>query len=543
MSLIRKSTIPQRVKLSLTSLHDPCSRMAVRGNRTSIRRIQLAHSCLPTVASASLETKPIVGSLKKQQLVNLKEVSDNDNDNDNDAGISEGKDKDLVSLRTLLELVGGKIRQTDIKFLRFLCSDHRIIYVPCRLIYRHSETMRQRGAVEQPIKLQSISSTTLIRVIVWMHQQSEMEMASVIGGKSCANNNNTIGKGEMIASQWEKERKGNGNTNAKNNRENRSEITQNYGSNTKRKHATNPNKTNCKSTIKKRKIENDQSCSGCHTSTNNNNSEKTGPVKSIVNIKNQMCNVCNNGGKGKTIWTLENIVSETQKASECEKETNECQEENSKNMHISERQNKQSANVSESGNKTNSGNSEQDNSVGKANKNENTGYSLFAISAKKTRVSSQKLTKICETKDERNENEYIKSGRSESGVPCDLDAKKNVSGFGISLWEKQFLGNELCQLMELILAAHCLGIDALTSLAANYLNELMAQSTRSELSTMLQVSTRLAEVRQSLKNHRPLITEILSQVDHRPNHHYPARMASNSVGLKPNTRRGEGHLR
>ncbi|XP_017133388.1 uncharacterized protein LOC108149978 [Drosophila elegans] len=528
MSLIRKSTIPQRVKLSLTSLPDPCAHMAVRGNRTSIRRIQLAHSCSPTVASASLETKPKVGALKKQQLVPRKEVGDNDNangndnSNDNDAGISEGKDNDLISLRTLLDLVGGKIRQTDIKFLRFLCNDHRIIYVPCRLIYRHSEMMRQRRTVEQPIKLQSISSTTLIRVIVWMHQQSEMEMASAIGGKRCANNDNTIGKCEMIASQWEKESKGDGNTNAKNNRENRSEYTQNYGSSKKRKYATPPNKTNDKITIKKRKIANDQRCSGCHTSTNYNNSEKTSPVETAENMKNPMCNVCNNGGNGKTVRTLENIISETKEASECENETNECKEANSKNMHISKSQNKQRANGSESGKVTISGNCEQDNSVEKLNENENTGCSLFAIKAKNTKISNQNLT-------------------IDAKPGADLDAKKNVSGFGLSLWEERFLGSELCQLMELILAAHCLGVDALTSLAANYLNELMAQSTRSELSTMLQVSTRLAEVRRTVENHRPLITEILSQVDHRPKHHCSARKATNSVGFKPNTRRGKGH--
>ncbi|KAH8309685.1 hypothetical protein KR067_010763 [Drosophila pandora] len=71
------------------------------------------------------------------------------------------------------------------------------------------------------------------------------------------------------------------------------------------------------------------------------------------------------------------------------------------------------------------------------------------------------------------------------------------------------MGGELTGLVELILAAHYLGIDTLTSHAINYFNDLMDERSRSEMLMMLKISDCLTEVRHSMEKHRPLLAEIM----------------------------------
>lgn len=76
-------------------------------------------------------------------------------------------------------------------------------------------------------------------------------------------------------------------------------------------------------------------------------------------------------------------------------------------------------------------------------------------------------------------------------------------------WEERLMGGELTGLVELILAAHYLGIDTLTSHAIKYFNDLMDERSRSEMLMMLKISDCLTEVRHSMEKHRPLLAEIM----------------------------------
>lgn len=86
---------------------------------------------------------------------------------------------------------------------------------------------------------------------------------------------------------------------------------------------------------------------------------------------------------------------------------------------------------------------------------------------------------------------------------------ENATGTDTANWEERLMGGELTGLVELILAAHYLGIDTLTSHAINYFNDLMDERSRSEMLMMLKISDCLTEVRHSMEKHRPLLSEIM----------------------------------
>ncbi|XP_016985482.2 LOW QUALITY PROTEIN: uncharacterized protein LOC108049007 [Drosophila rhopaloa] len=481
MSSSHKSMIPQRVKHSLTALHGPNSRVsrsrstcrpyrfslyrsrlplpigtlaalvearsrrdalvkveaeavirslvrrsmppAVRGNRTSFRRIQLAHSS-PTVASVALEMKP---RMRWSHWNQNQQRQRQGTEAEGEADRPRRRTTDRKSPRSLLELVAGK-RQPDMQLLRFLCSDHRLINVPCRLIYRHSEVMRQREGVEQPIELRAIRSATLLRVIMWMHQQSGTGNGNSEGAgdrEQATKNSLATEKGIIqetcIAKSGMIESNGSGNGSSKNSCENSSENTQNDGTVTQNDGTVTQNDgtvtqndgtvtqndgtvtqndgtvTNDNKESAKNKSWNDCSKSGNESDANScENCENTSPNGNAECRKNQICIGYNKSGNDK------GIICETKDIANagygCGNEMTECEEESGGKVTTDSGKtwikamwlNNESSNESGSGTETDtdfikynhnvsdeeiSGSSEEDNSDDSTLINEYSGYS------------------------------------------------------------------------------------------------------------------------------------------------------------------------
>ncbi|XP_037727368.1 uncharacterized protein LOC119558174 [Drosophila subpulchrella] len=555
---------------------------AVRGNRTSFRRIQLAH-CSPQVASVSLTMKP------QNRWQNASALSPPQKPHTVQQPVApvvvkrKRTEDEVVSAKSLIELVAGKW-QPDMKMMRFLCSDHRLINVPSRLMYRYSEIMCHLEMEEQPIELRAIRSVTLLRVVMWMHQKS------------------LNGNGEVLTAGLEQscicanQEKGNGN---ENNTENSCEITENIQendasitinaqsiinqmfnaysdsedettesssessesseendsadsidfemSNGYRKYGYQNTKNSCKRTERLHnrivKVYNkrgyktaENSCENYENAENviykKLNGYTEGGNEKVENcILNDICKIADlaNGMHFRNAGNITSNTGNTQMKARTGNDFN-----------------------TESGNEQNANGSCSDKENTIHNIYENNSQDRFVISPKNTGIFRENSGNGIENGKEKgtiegsslSENIFRTSGKpnfseinlngngnanenrnaSEQKVPIVENLKSEASE--LSSWEQRLLGSELYQLVELILAAHYLGVDSLTLLATHHFGELMAQRTRTERCIMLKIRTHLAGVRQTLDNHRPRIQEIMTQERYpnpNPNHLRPQR--------------------
>jgi len=555
---------------------------AVRGNRTSFRRIQLAHSS-PQVASVSLTMKPQIrwqnasalSPPQKPHTVQLpvpKVVK------------RKRPEDEVVSAKSLIELVAGKW-QPEMKMMRFLCSDHRLINVPSRLMYRYSEVMCSLEVEEQPIELRAIRSVTLLRVVMWMHQKSlngNGELLSAGLEQSC-----------ICADQSIAQEKENGNGNENENTENSCEITENtqendasiiintesiinqmfdaYSdseeettedssessenseendsaesidfemSNGYRKYGYENTKNSCERTERMRnrifKVYNKRRYANAENSCEN--------YENAENLIYKKLNGYTEGGNEK----LENcILSDICKMTDL---ANGMHFRNAGNI-TSNTGNTQMK--PRTGNDFNKVGGNEPNANGNGSDKENTinnvygnhSQDRFVISPTNTGIFRESSGNGIENGKEKgtiegsslSENIFRTSGKpnfseinlngngnenrnaSEQKVPNVENLRSEASE--LSSWEQRLLGSELYQLVELILAAHYLGVDSLTLLATQHFGELMAQRTRTERCLMLKIHTHLAGVRQTLDTHRPRIREIMTQ-EKNQNHLRPQR--------------------
>ncbi|KAL7743451.1 hypothetical protein ACLKA6_018591 [Drosophila palustris] len=137
----------------------------VRSTRTSRCRIKLAHPEWPPVNRSPSpspvsrkreisEPQRIVVAIKRKWLI------------EPPLQLSPS----VIEVSDPLKNLGGRKQ-----LLRLLCCDQKQINVPCQLINRYSSLMcdRQKEAnfcLSRPIQLDSVSSTTLLRLVDWMQQ-------------------------------------------------------------------------------------------------------------------------------------------------------------------------------------------------------------------------------------------------------------------------------------------------------------------------------------------------------------------------------------
>ncbi|XP_033171537.1 uncharacterized protein LOC117148316 [Drosophila mauritiana] len=485
--------------------------LAVRGNRTSFRRIQLAHAAPIGDSSVLLKATDSFCSADFRLQKPIKEA------------IPADPEKDPAASRTaksLLDLVTGR-RQPGMEQMRFLCSDHRLINVPSPLMYRHSRIMSYLEMEVQPIPLRSIRSVTLLRVIMWMHKKT-----------LCANGTENVAEAsptvEMCIGNI---RKGNGNASSETSCQ-ISEITQGNAQRT----------VNLTSQILGEKIENDCSeiCKNIELYNDNtpirsedtensceNNSEDEGDSeecfeKNMQNQENVMEDMKRNVNK----------QNENQKNDSCTiiNETN--------GQLVVYNPNIQFISNNESTNKSSTDCAKDTiNEFTKVNGNRQVG---FVIAKRITDIDKDNITEIKTGEDELIIEREICCSRSADNIVIHANVMQNFckrcgiircagdnanddqcvadlnemkrSSYLLCSWEERLLGNELYQLVEIILASHYLGIESLTMNAIHHFCELMAQRTRSESCLMLRIKTRLAG-----DNHCPLIRESLSLGCHRNN--------------------------
>ncbi|XP_016963728.1 uncharacterized protein LOC108033694 [Drosophila biarmipes] len=553
---------------------------AVRGNRTSFRRIQLAHSS-PQVASVSLTMAPT------NRWQNASALSPHQKPHTVQPPVAQVEQRhrpedEVVSARGLIELVAGKW-QPEMKMTRFLCSDHRLINVPSRLMYRYSEVMCHLEVEEQPIELRAIRSVTLLRLVMWMHQKSLSESESGNG------NGNvepllTAGReqGCICADQSIAQEQGNGNGsgNGNENTENSCEIIENTQENDASMDI------NAESIIS----EMFDAYSGSEDETPENSSESSESTEAYESVDfeirngyenaksscerteqrlfNRIFKVYNQSGygdaenSGKNCENAENVIY---------KKTTDYTEGNAGNAMVEScilhdickmanfangMRFRSAGNItSNTGNtqtKARTGNDLRKESGSEQNANscgsggENTRNIVFGNNSQDRFVFTPKTVGIFRENSGNGDENGKEKGTVEgsclsenifrtSGKPNFSEINQNgngnenanandsgnaseqrvpiveSSGGELSSWEQRLLGGELYHLVELILAAHYLGVDSLTLLATHHFGELMAQRTRTEMSLMLKIRTHLAGVRQTLDNHRPRIREILTQ--------------------------------
>ncbi|EDX01501.2 uncharacterized protein LOC6524536 [Drosophila yakuba] len=516
---------------------------AVRGNRTSFRRIQLAHGS--PVASASLLMKPtssysnansrLQKPIKVASPVAPKKEVNGDHTTDN-----------LPSAKGLLELVAGKW-QPDMEQMRFLCSDHRLINVPSPLMYCHSEVMRQLEVEKQPIELRSIRSVTLLRVIMWMHQKT----LSSNGTENSAVAPPTVEELSLCANP-----EGNGSTKSENScqlSENPQDNSQSMVNSICQIHGEKI-KHSCMKTLNnsggvKNQIGNDyttlrnevnensresnentnQSNESLDKNSGNTCTQTSDTKKSFENNEQSQENykvecatdtICN-GYKRCENEKTENCTIPNDNVENGEKEiinkgiiqlNPKSENTENKNRHSLKKSDKKDANLNGSS-QDYSVISEQNIKIG----NENStgietceegrsieGESSYLGSADENLFSEQAMQNFDGVKESNENRRCIGDNGNDKGDQCvnNLNGMKH-SSFLLCSWEERLLGSELYQLVELILAAHYLGIESLTLNAIQHFDELMAQRTRSECCLMLRIKTRLAGERQ-LENHRPL---------------------------------------
>ncbi|XP_034490504.1 uncharacterized protein LOC117794126 [Drosophila innubila] len=147
----------------------------VRSTRTSRCRIKLAHPEWPPV-NRSPSPSPVS---RKREISEPQRVA-----------VSHGKRKCLIE--PLLQLSPSVIEVSDPlknfggrkQLLRLLCCDHKLINVPCQLINRYSSLMCERQKdpnfyPSRPIQLDSVSSTTLLRLVQWMQQHCHDDLGQL----------------------------------------------------------------------------------------------------------------------------------------------------------------------------------------------------------------------------------------------------------------------------------------------------------------------------------------------------------------------------
>ncbi|XP_016995712.3 uncharacterized protein [Drosophila takahashii] len=482
---------------------------AVRGNRTSFRRIQMAHS-LPQVASVSLVMKPSASRWENQHQPSQNQQLQPPNQ----PGSTEPTDRtedDEISAKSLLELVAGKW-QPDMQTMRFLCSDHRLINVPSRLMNRHSVVMDRLEALEQPIELRAIRSVTLLRVVMWMHQKSlsgEVPTSSDDADKQsciCDNQSNA---------------KGNGNENEETNTSTmENDMYSDSGSedsddsSTEVSESTQEIVTSTTETIESIKY---QICRG-YTRSRYESTDST-LIRNRIHrpysrggLESDDENICENYENAENLrYRKLNGYTEGGNSKLNANGSGSDKESAITNRYASSQQDRFLISPKDSGIfRENSG---RNNHNGMENGKEK-GYIEGELSEHITfrNSSSQKKPNLSHSNVNVNVNLSEKTGMT-------LCAQKVAPNVGQnqrsepSSWEQRLLGSELYQLVELILAAHYLGINALTLLATHHFGELMAQRTRSERCLMLRIRNHLAGVRQTLDTHRPLIREIVTQAE------------------------------
>ncbi|XP_039496979.1 uncharacterized protein LOC120455140 [Drosophila santomea] len=539
---------------------------AVRGNRTSFRRIQLAHGS--PVASASLLMKsPSTYSNANSRLQKPITVASPAAPK-KDVNGDHTKDN-LPSAKDLLELVAGKW-QPDMEQMRFLCSDHCLINVPSPLMYCHSEVMRQLEVEKQPIELWSIRSVTLLRVIMWMHQKT----LSGNGTENCAVAPPTVEELSLCASP-----EGNGSTKSENScqlSENPQDNSQSMVNSICQIHGEKI-KHSCMKTLNKSESGKSQIGNDYNTTLRNEVNENSRESNENTNQSNESLdknagNTCTQTSDTKKSFDNNEQSQENYKV-ECATDTicngyKRCENEKTENCTIPndnlENGEKKIINSENTENKNrlslkkgdkkdaNLNGSSQDYSVISEQNikigNENStgietceegqsieGESSYLGSADENQFREKAMQNFDGVK-ESNENRCTGDNGNDKGDQCvnNINGMKH-SSFLLCSWEERLLGSELYQLVELILAAHYLGIESLTLNAIQHFDELMAQRTRSECCLMLRIKTRLAGERQ-LENHRPLTRgETLSQGRHR-NYQEADRAEIRKQHFDPNNR-------
>ncbi|XP_017052129.2 LOW QUALITY PROTEIN: uncharacterized protein LOC108095523 [Drosophila ficusphila] len=549
-----KSKIPQRVKHSLTALHGPNSRICrsrsagrsanrccslyrsrlplpvssalsslvksapevvgqrpeteavirslvkrsipppVRGNRTSFRRIQMAHSSPVAMTSLVMRSQRNLNQQKYQIYPQAKSIEEQFYTvEDRDLDLDDSSEEELVSPRSLLKLVSGK-RQPEMHLLRFLCSDHRLINVPSRLMYRHSATMRRRQNVEQPIELRAIRSTTLLRVIMWMHQKNGTGNANFGGQEDkqemgfCSSEINGIIESKKSCEIGQESTK----------------IPRLYGHkeslNTKL-NAIRPIRdvVNGESFASGSGSESQKSELSAESGGNKETHRAITPTNPIETNKS----VKIGNGSGSDIKDNTNTINFDPKTSNTRisvsrKAFNEVRNDTEKNSRNQD-QFVCSAKSTETSKRENSGDGIE---VGRNKENRE------KVILTRGKPNSSVANGI-ENKGEGKCGNHTESAGKADGKPLGNGCQCNGYVKCKSSWEERLLGSELCQLVELILAAHFLGVDSLCSYASHYFGELMAQRTRKEVCILLRIRACLAEVRQVLDG--PLIREILAK--------------------------------
>lgn len=498
--------------------------LAVRGNRTSFRRIQLAHAAPIDDSSVLLKATNSFCSTNFQLQKPIKEASPGATEKDRAAN-------KVRSAKSLLDLVAGR-RQPGMEQIRFLCSDHRLINVPSPLMYRHSEVMSRLEGEVQPIPLRSIRSATLLRVIMWMHKKT-----------LCANGTEKIAAPTPSVETCICEiGKGNGYT--------KSEASCQISENTQGNAQQTVNLT-CQ--ILGEKIEND--CTKIlknvefdydHTPIRNDNIENS--CENNDESVNDEAGVISNQTSDSMESFENNLQNQENFMVECSTDI-KCndykQNENQKDENctiIDENNGKlvlYNPNIQLIPNNENTNKSSRDckndtiNEFTKVNGNYqdyiqiteigkdnitgvNTGEDEREIgclkSTDKIVIHANVMQNFCKRNIWKCNGIRRCTGEDANDDQCvaNLNEMKR-SSFLLCSWEERLLGSELYQLVEIILASHYLGIESLTLNAIHHFCELMAQRTRSECCLMLGIKTRLASERQTLDNHCPLIRDSLSR--------------------------------
>ncbi|XP_032582489.1 uncharacterized protein LOC6618598 [Drosophila sechellia] len=496
--------------------------LAVRGNRTSFRRIQLAHAAPIGDSSVLLKATDSFCSADFRLQKPIKEAIPPDPEEDPAAS---------RTAKSLLDLVAGR-RQPGMEQMRFLCSDHRLINVPTSLMYRHSRIMSHLEMEVQPIPLRSIRSVTLLRVIMWMHKKT-----------LCSNGTEKVAEAKPTVETCISDiHEGNGYASSETSCQ-ISEITQGNAQRT----------VNLTSQILGEKIENDCSeilknielyndntpiKSEDTENSGENNSEGVDEEAYVTSIQASDSKECFENNMQNPEYVMVDMKCYGNKQNENQK-NDSCTITNETNGQlVVYNPNIQLISNNESTNKSSTDCTKDTiNEFTKVNGNRQVG---FVIAKKITDIDKDNITEIKTGEDELIIEREICCSRSADNIVIHANVMQNFckrcgiircagdnanddqcvadlnemkrSSYLLCSWEERLLGNELYQLVEIILASHYLGIESLTMNAIHHFCELMAQRTRSECCLMLRIKTRLAG-----DNHCPLIRESLSLGCHRNN--------------------------
>ncbi|KAH8293317.1 hypothetical protein KR018_000374 [Drosophila ironensis] len=144
----------------------------------------------------------------------------------------------------------------------------------------------------------------------------------------------------------------------------------------------------------------------------------------------------------------------------------------------------------------------------------------------KNEISNEEGIGIDANRSGTNEVENLSTNRKEPLI----GRKRRASDLKALECEGRLLGEELCDLVQLILAAHHLGIGTLGRYASHYLNDLMDQRSRSELSLLISISDCLSDLRESLVKNRPLVDELVNKAkDSQPDYAQPLAINTHTL--------------